>query len=270
MPPRLITAGILAFWLGMTALLLQREVVPMMLAEVAPTFQIDLADEVGSPLVGWILVADGNQVGSATSKIRALDDRRFEFHSVFHFDDTHFVPGLTTIEAMDRVTEKGKLLALSMKVVIHRMPFEIEGQVVDQKLKPSISMNGAPFKQLDLGEIDMATQANVVSSLKLVNRLRGLRMGQTWTETPLDLSRGLKNPMALDLFKQFKAPAMIAEVKLAALTWNNKEVDCHLIEYHDANKEIVARVWARKRDGAVLRRQVFVLGKELEMQRVPN
>ena len=64
---------------------------------------------------------------------------------------------------------------------------------------------------------------------------------------------------------------MIALVKADMLVWNHKDVVCHVIEYHDdANKEVVARVWARKRDGLVLQREVSVLGRELKLQRVPH
>lgn len=267
MPSRLITALILAFWLGMTALLLEREVVPMMLAEVAPTFQIDLTDEIGSPLVGWNMLADGKRAGSATSRIVALDDRRFEFRSAFHFDQ--FIPGLKTIESTDRVSEQGKLQAVALKVVFAGVVYEIEGDVAGQKLKPRVLVNSVEFKGL-VGEIDVSAQANMVSSLKMVNRLRGLHDGQTWTETPFDPSQGLQNKLAANLFAQFKTPTMIAVVKSKALHWDRKQVDCHVVEYHDANKEVVARVWVRKRDGLVLQREAAVLGKELVLQRMPS
>lgn len=270
MPSRLITALILAFWLGMTGILLQREVVPMMLAEVAPTFQIDLTDEIGSPLVGWSMLADGKRVGSATSKINALDDRRYEFRSHFQFDDSaKFMPGLKTIETMDRVSEDGKLLALSMMVVLNPYVFEIEGEVVAKKLKPRILWDKKEFPIPDLGEIDMASQGNLVSALKLVSRLRGLHEGQTWSETPFDASRGLKGQFA-DILKPMQVSSLIALVKTDTIEWDRKKVDCHLIEYHDANKDVVARVWARKRDGLVLQREVSILGKELTLQRVPH
>ena len=270
MPSRLITAAILAFWLGMTGLLLQREVVPMMLAEVAPTFQIDLTDEIGSPLVAWTMFSEDKRVGSATSKINALEERRYEFRSTFHFDSSKDFHGFKTIESMDRVSEDGKLQALAMKIVIDPHVIEIEGEVIAQKFKPRVVWNNVEYKGL-VGEIDMSTQTNVVSSLKLVSRLRGLHVGQTWTETPFDPSRGIENKLAVDLFKQFKAPAMIAEVKADMLVWDRKDVVCHVIEYHDdANKEVVARVWARKRDGLVLQREVSVLGRDLKLVRVPH
>jgi hypothetical protein len=269
MPSRLITAGILAFWLGMTGLLLQREVVPLMLAEVAPTFQIDLTDEIGSPLVAWTMYSGSKRVGSATSKINALEERRYEFCSTFRFDDFKDFHGLKTIESTERVFEDGKLQALAMKIVLDPHVIEIEGEVVAQKFKPRILWNNTEYKGL-VGEIDLKAQSNVVSSLKLFSRLRGLHVGQTWTETPFDLSRGIENKFAVDLFKQFKTPSMIALVKADKLVWDRREVDCHVIEYHDANKEVVARVWARKRDGLVLQREVSVLGRDLKLVRVPH
>jgi hypothetical protein len=270
MPPRLITVGILAFWLAMTGLLLHREVVPMMLAEVSPTFQIDLTDEIGSPLVDWSMFSGGKRVGSATSKINALEERRYEFCSTFRFDNSKDFHGLKTIESTERVFEDGKLQALSMKVVLDLLVIEIDGEVSGQKIKPRILWNNFEYKGL-VGEIDLQGQSNVVSSLKLISRLRGLHVGQTWTETPFDLSSGIENKLAVDLFKQFKAPSMIALVKADVLVWDRKEVVCHVIEYHDdANKDVLARVWARKKDGLVLQREVSVLGRELRLQRVAH
>ena len=41
-----LTAAIIIFWLGMTGWLIQREVVPMMIADAAPALHINLLDEV--------------------------------------------------------------------------------------------------------------------------------------------------------------------------------------------------------------------------------
>ena len=178
MPSRLITAAILAFWLGMTGLLLQREVVPMMLAEVAPTFQIDLTDEIGSPLVGLdhVLRRQTHRVGHLQDQCPRGTSLRIPLHLPFRqLQDFH---GLKTIESMDRVSEDGKLQALSMKIVIDPIVIDIEAEVIGQKLKPRILWNNDRI-QGALGEIDMSAQSNVVSSLKLVSRLRGLHVGQT-------------------------------------------------------------------------------------------
>ncbi|HZZ81653.1 MAG TPA: hypothetical protein VFE62_24335 [Gemmataceae bacterium] len=270
MPSRLISAGIIAFWLTMTGLLLYQEVVPMMLAEIAPTVTIDLTDEIGSPLVGWTMYADGKRIGSATSKINALEGRAYEFHSAFHFDDDRYLPGLRAIETKDRVAEDNKLLGMEMKVVFERNNIDIKGDVVDKILKPRLYLNDKEFKDFKLGEIDMTSQPNVVSSLKLVSRLRGLHEGQTWTETTFDPSSGIKDQFAADLFKQVRTPSLIAQVKSTTLTWDKKEVGCFLVEYYDAHKDVVARVWVRKRDGLVIQREVAVLGKELTLRRIPN
>jgi hypothetical protein len=237
----------------------------------APTVQIDLTDEIGSPLVGWVMLSDGKRVGSATSRIKALEGRVFEFHSTFHFDEV-VVAQLKTIETMDRVGEDGKMQAMAMKVVLHPNVYELEGTVVDEKMALRVFFNTheVNIKSLGLDEIDMSGQGKAVSSLKLVSRLRGLHEGQTWSEDTFDPSRGLKDKIAVEVFKSVRIPSLLAQVKLDTLTWDKKEVACHLIEYHDSNKNQVARVWVRKRDGLVLQREVSVLGRELTLQRVPH
>ena len=267
MPSRLMTGAILAFWLGMTALLIQREVVPMMVADASPTYQLDLTDEIGAPLIGWRIKNDGKRAGSATSRIVAKEDRGYEFHSTFHFDKA--LSGLKQIESVDRINEDGKLQALSIKITHEHGLFEIRGEVVNQAMEPQF-LDGEGNKLFQWGKIDMAQQGSVINTLSLLSRLRRLDEGQTFKVTGLDPFRGVAHALGGGLIKQMSAPSsLIATVSIGTLTWNKREVSCYKIEYHETGKEVNARTWVRKLDGMVLQQESSHLGFEMTVERIP-
>src|SRR4051794_40370304 len=116
MPSRFATAAIILFWLAMTGWLIEREVVPMMIAEDSPSYQVNLTDEIGSPIVNWTVLRDGKRIGSGTSSIHAHDDRTHEFRSNFNFDGFEVLGfAVRRLESNYRVTGKGRLEALSAK-----------------------------------------------------------------------------------------------------------------------------------------------------------
>jgi hypothetical protein len=269
MPSRLMTGAILAFWLAMTALLIQREVVPMMVADASPTYQLDLTDEIGAPLIGWHIKRDGKRAGSATSRIIAKDDRSYEFQSTFHFDKAFL--DVKQIESVDRINEDGKLQSLSVKFTFESgHDAEIRGEVVNHGMEPRLFINGEESMLLQWGKIDMTQQGSVTNTLSLLSRLRRLDEGQTFKVAGLDAFRGVTLPVGGDLIKQMSAPSsLIATVSLGKLTWNKREVSCYKIEYHEAGKDVTARTWVRKLDGMVLQQESSRLGFEMTVERIP-
>src|ERR1700730_10545815 len=114
MPPRLITGAILVFWLAMTGWLIQREVVPAMLAEASPSFMPNLTAEISAPIITWIILRDGDRIGSAHSRF-AKDGRDFQFRATFNFNDK--METLQHAEIVDRVTDDGRPVALHYRFV---------------------------------------------------------------------------------------------------------------------------------------------------------
>jgi hypothetical protein len=281
MPPRLITGAILAFWLVMTGWLIEREVVPMMVADVSPSFQPDLTDEIGSPVVAWTVLQDGKRLGSANSRVHANDDRTFEFQSSYQFN--HFTMGLVEIQQIEqryKVSEEGKLLTLSAKFVgkspaaallLGKPEFtlDLKGEVVKDEFLPRLFLNNDD-KTPDIGKITFVQKGNFVNPMHLLNRLRGLREGKTWTIALPDLQSGTKNQFIGDLIKQAGGPSvLIAEVTTDSLVWDHKEVACYKIEYHEPGKEVTVRTWVRKTDGLVLQQDTSQFGFDLVLQRLP-
>ena len=281
MPPRLITGAILAFWLVMTGWLIEREVVPMMLADVSPSFQPDLTDEIGSPVIAWTVLKDGKRLGSANSRVQANDDRSVEFQSSYQFNQ--FTMGLVEIQQIDqryKISEEGKLLTLSAKFVgkspaaallLGKPDFtlDLKGEVVKDELLPRLFLNNEE-KTPDIGKIKFVQKGNFVNPMHLLNRLRGLHEGKTWTIALPDLQSGTNNQFMGDLIKQAGGPSvLIAEVTTDSLVWDHKEVACYKIEYHEPGKEVTVRTWVRKTDGLVLQQDTSQFGFDLVLQRLP-
>jgi hypothetical protein len=281
MPPRLITGAILTFWLVMTGWLIQREVVPMMLADVSPSFQPDLTDEIGSPIVAWTVLQDGKRLGSANSRVQVNDDRSVEFQSSYQFNQ--FTMGLVEIQQIEqryKVSEEGKLLTLSAKFVgkspaaallLGRPGFtlDLKAEVVKDELLPRLFLNNDE-KTPDIGKITFVQKGNFVNPMHLLNRVRGLSEGKTWTINLPDLQAGVENPFMGDLIKKAGGPSMlIAEVTTDTLAWDHKRIACYKIEYHEPGKEVTVRTWVRKADGLVLQQDTSQFGFDLVLQRIP-
>jgi hypothetical protein len=276
MPPKLITAAIIAFWLAMTGLLIQREVVPMMIANASPNFQPDLTDEIGSPLVTWMVFKDNDRIGAGTSRVTANNDGTFELRSNFRFDELAFGPvHLRSMENMYRVDAQGKLLAFSTKASANfgnkpglgapDVAGAIEGEVIDDMIEPRLSFLGIEHK---LDKIHLTQEGSIVNPMHLVNRLRGLRPGMTWKVKRVDALDAVTKQFSA-LAKQQKIPDLIATVKADKMTWDRKEVACNVIEYHEIGKDVSARTWVRRIDGLVLQQEA-TFGFNLKLVRTAN
>ena len=284
MPSRLITAAILAFWLTMTGWLIQREVVPTMLADVAPSFHIDLTEEIEwterndgkrGAFVRWTVDYNGARVGKAKSRVVANEDRSYELHCAFKFDDGKFAIGplnIDKMESMYRIADD-KLLALSADIEANVGKVKIQGDVVagffDARLFGEVVLLGKFDYQFD--KLNLPQHGSVLNPMLPVNRLRvngmgGLYDGKTW-KIPL------LNPFA-DLAEKFVGkgmtiPMVIAIVSVDTLEWDKKDTACFKIEYHEPGKEVTARTWVRKLDGLVLRQESKHHGFEMVLQRIP-
>ena len=270
MPPRLVSGAIVAFWLVMTAWLIEREVVPMMLADASPSYMPNFTDEIGTPTILWFVERDGTRIGSATSRIMAGKGHTFEFHSTFLFNEK--VPLLRQVNSVDRLGEDGKIRG--MKVAFHTDKlgtYELRGDVVDDVLEPVILVNGVETRLFEIGKIDMRSQGSTVNTLTLVNRLRNLYEGQTWVSRRFDPFGNLRGQLiGADLLKSYAVPDLIAKVKIDSLHWHRKEVECFTIEYNEPGKDVIARTWVRRRDGLVLQQELNLFGMSVVIHRAPE
>jgi hypothetical protein len=249
-----------------------------MIADASPAYQIDLTDEIGLPQVFWSVQRNGATIGRATSQIHVNDDRSIEFRSNHQFQAKKLTLGpasIKNVESVFRVNEDGKLLDLSARFDLYPLTFhpdvnfELRGEVANNQLQPRLFQNGEELKILEFNAINLVRGNHVVNPMHLMNRLRGLRAGQSWKIPQLDLLSSVKNKVIADIAKQGMAvPVLIAEVKTGTLRWDGRDVVCHKIEYYEPGKEVTARTWVRKIDGLVLRQEAS-FGFEMITQRLP-
>ncbi len=285
MPHRLVSLGIVLFWLTMTGLLIKSELVPLWTAADPPIAQIDLTDEIASPLVGWEVFKKNERVGSARSSIRKNDDRTYDFHASYTFDK--FNIGMLRVNKMEHVYKVGEggkqLLAVNAKFWFNlggdQQPAfpvndnlaEMQGEVEDQHLEPRFFINGHEDNRFALGKIDMRNQGSIVNAMLPVNRVRGLHEGQSWLIAPFDPFRGVMNKFMPGFLKPAaEVPPLIASVSSDTLFWDKKLVPCLKIEYNEPGKAVTARTWTRKHDGLVLQQEASRDGFDLVLKRVPQ
>jgi hypothetical protein len=290
MPPRLFTGAIIIFWLAMTGWLIEREVMPMMLADASPTYQVDLTDEIGSPLVRWkvwrVTHKKGEDIkehiGDGDSKIQVNEDRSSEFRSTLRFKEDKLALLFVQIRRLENVyciTEDGKMLSSSAKagVVLHGrgMPdqavdVEMTGKITNNILEPQFKIFGQVHQ---LGKVELPRQGSIANPMQPVHRLRGLHQGQIWNIALIDPLQAIQehvNGVAKQALQAARIPSLIAEVKTDTLWWNGKEVDCYKIEYYPPGQEVTARTWVRKKDDLVLQQEAKTVLYELILERLPN
>ena len=281
MPPRLITLGIIVFWLGMTAWLIQREIVPLMIAGASPSYQPDLTDELGSPVLNWTIYRNDKREGSATSRVIPNDDRSFDFSSTYLLNGLAIGPvRFEMIELNYKVADDGKLRAMAMSVTgslpvlagNQTLKGVLKGDVVDDEFEPEAKLFFGKIEEKlpTFEKVKIQQHGHFVNSMHLLNRLRDLREGRTWKISLANLTSEVKGPAGA-LFKNMKGPnELIAVVETGELKWDSKETPCYKIEYREPGKdEVVGRTWVRKLDGLVLQQEGSQMGIDLVFTRKP-
>jgi hypothetical protein len=280
MPSRPLTIAIIVFWLGTTGFMLYREVLRWAWADEPPPITFELADEVGSQLISWKALQNGEEIGRGTSKVgrdrRRGADRAFELRSEFKFDKlTLFnVVEVKKLSSMYRVTPEGALRELETKLTVRPkgnpllqlLPenIEIRGVVEEGLLKPRILFNGVEQEFFKLQPVAVSAHGNVLNPMHLLNRVPGLRAGQRWRIPLID-------PFAPSLPGQSMAiPKLEAEVVTDSLLWNEQNVPCYRIDYNEPGKRVTASTWVRRQDGLVLRQEADYQAMSLVLEREPT
>lgn len=253
MPPRLVTGAIIAFWLAMTGWLIQREVVPMLMADVSSAYEVDLTDQIqlgAAPVeTPWTVYREGKRIGMGKSKVISHgNDNTYEFRSVFHFDE--FRVGIIKVRGMENtyhVTDDSKLIEVTSRIHADLIgTVELSGKVAQRKFHPKLRVNELD-DLIKIDPVDLSRSDKIINPMHLLNRLRGLHTRQTWSIPLLDPLRSVNDAGKMSI------PELIAIVESDTLTWEKKEVVCHKIEYRKRGEdEVMARTWVRKSDGLVL------------------
>jgi hypothetical protein len=289
MPPRIVVAGIVAFWLAVTGFAFYRDVWPRLFASGPPPIAVELADEARQNLPAkWRIERNGKKVGTLTTQMKYLDaDDAFQF--TYRYTDLKLEQADITFSVPDavseiRMTRAGELKQQSMngrvKVSLRGMEIsgtiDIRGVVANGQLTGRAELKSSLLDMAgDLEPIPVPPGGQPLNPLQPVNRLGRVRGGDEWVvheSNPLqdavrELLKKKAGEFGIRLSEEKKKELLVAKVGDAqqTLTWQKQEVPCWVIEYR--REEVVARTWVRVSDGKVLRQETFEKGEALTFER---
>jgi hypothetical protein len=290
MPPRWLSLAIILFWLVVTSFLVWHDLLPQWLPGQPPPYTIELVEEARNdrPAILWAVLEDGVKVARARTRITHPSRSRdvFELRADITPDkrDTPFsVNGILVNELKStyRVNSAGDLLGLSVHIdgkidlsqplfayllrllggavgkVETGLVLNIEGTVENGWMTPHLQgkLHGLPLasKKLarDLPTVEVPRGGAVLLPLHPVNRLRGLKPGQTWQMRILD-------PLG-DSLSAYRLPGDEQDARILRARVRPKEeyythgrfreVPCLVIDYEG---EMQATTWVARDNGLVM------------------
>lgn len=292
MPPRWLSVSIVLFWLGTTGWLFYQDVWPLLLPGQAPPFTIDLEDEVQTRQahIHWsVLYNDRPYLRAETWVEPDPADDTFALKATLgplaaapKGRDAEAEPfgGLVRLlrsTSTYRIARNGDLRSLSVEFSVEARAGglvasgdgDLDGEVKDGKflshlwLSSPVLPGGAVEKELD--PVPVSAHGSVLSPLHPVNRIAGLRPGQTWR---LPLVDPIKDALtALAAGRPGEEIVLTAHVlpRTETLTWNGEPAECLVIDYQ--GDDVSARTWVQVGTGLVLRQDSERDGERLALVR---
>lgn len=286
MPPRWLSLAIVVFWLGITGPLLWKEWRRFLAGEQPVPYTIDPVEEYqgDAPPLRWSVHVGPDRPGelafvhNAQSWVRYDDAANtYAFHSVLSASSRADVPplafGLVTIRKMtsvQTVERDGRLRAMSLELICDLPLFSdlvvtLTGTAPGDSLEATVTArvgNGLLFGPHALPPTRLPG-GSALQPLHLVNRIRGLRPGQTWELPMLD---------------PIKTSANITGTQQAALSYidarvlpepqalpGHPDILCHVIEY---DTDIRPKTWVQIGTDYVVRQEVVYEDTRIVIQRV--
>jgi hypothetical protein len=265
------------------------------------------ANKLAARTVSWKVELQGKQIGYAMTTVLRRKDRTFDLMSRIDFaeadeNDTSlkkklklpFKIEVSSVTCSYHVTRAGALRGLTVMVTLKDVggfvplgpkgseyKVGVDGEVEDGQLVPRAvlfepdTVRRGPRDNLVKKELPIKLQpvpvperGTVLNTLQPVNRLTGLRAGQTWSVPRVD---PLEYVMAaFRLGGRPRARYLDAAVATGTLSWDRQEVPCWRIDYSAPGQKVSARTWVRRRDGLVLMQEAHHQGLSLVLRREPR
>jgi hypothetical protein len=284
--------AIVAFWLGATGWLAWRDLWPRWRPGGPPPYHIDLVEEVqrrdpdrDTPLNTrlWTVLQDGNETMQARSWVehRPADDT-FALHLKFNprlsFQSSDagrklLVPDMRFVSSLLRVTREGGLRELEVQVAVKgslgplRVPDNsmllLAGEVRGDHFFPRYRVAQADVTLWEghLSAVEVSYHGSVLVPQHPVNRIRGLRPGQSWrmpVVDPFAATFGLADAVRHVNARVLPEPQ--------TLQWKqNPPKTCLVIEYEGEDEK--AATWVEVGSGLVQRQEAAFGGHRLVLQR---
>jgi hypothetical protein len=288
---------VIVFWLATMTWLVTQKVMPPLLPGEPPNFHTILEAQQREPLVGWSLSLDNRQMGWALTTITPLLDGSTEIRSDVRFDRLP-LKQLTSgwLEALSRLPLASRLIDSSLEKLhldtslqmdarstltidargqLSRLDCVVRLSPVGERIRLSgvvkgthmtLAVQWGDYDDPDCPKRDIPIGGLLGDDFSPRTQLPGLYKGQTWKEPTY-------NPLRFgDPVENLQATVEGTE----PVVWNDQAEDVWLVVYrNDAGFRFGAdslprgRLWVR-RDGTVLKQQVYVFGASLVFERLPQ
>jgi hypothetical protein len=279
MPSRWFCAAIVAFWLFTNGWLLWRELLPSWEPNQPPPMMVDLVDEVhlqGVIKIPWT-VAVYSPVRKKWERAyhagiwvehgpeKDLFDLKLELAALPRTAGGEVDPAMLAIRKMEsatRVTAAGELRELAASGSGTRSgisySFQLKGQVRSGVFSGNYTMRLPPLPPLtrEFPPTRVNYQGTVMLGIHPVQRLRGLRPGQTWQVPTLEF--GLSS-VSVSHVRARVLP------ELEILPWRHRDRTCQVIESEDNEEH--TRTWVEVETGRVLKQETTFMQEHWLMER---
>jgi len=292
-----LSLAIIALWLGTSGWLAWHDLWPRWRPGQPPPYTIDLTAEVHhrhKNIIYWTVEQNDRQVFRAETWVESPAPEVFELKAMLRkpkdpkFEAASVGPlklDNLRMESTYRIRQ-GRLLGIEGKIEgkVEGLPglvelprglgidfvADVNGEVREGQFFSSLrgrsALLGKDFK-LDLQPVPVSDQGSVLLPLHPVNRIQGLRPGQTWripVMNPLLASARAALPVGDgDDGTRYLQAEVLPSPQL--LTWKQREVPCLVIRYR--GDEMTASTWVEEDTGLVLRQEAAQGDESWVMQR---
>lgn len=275
-------ATVVVVWLAAMSWLITTKVLPSFLVGNPPQADQILQAQMESPLVGWRMLWDGNELGWALNRTRTLPNDLTEVDTRVHFDrlPLHQIVPQPLQSLMGGDLDLVAQLALDVHNTLVYDPLNrvcrFETAVAFAPGLELIKLRGRADEgrlHIDVryGQSLHEVETNLPSgmlfgeSMSPQPSLPGLRLGQTWT---------------VKVYSPFANPTNPTELLHAAvegrepMAWNGRIVDAWIVVYRadpgntsGRGGAVRGKLWVRS-DGTVLKQQATLFGSKLSFVRL--
>lgn len=276
MPPRWLALLIVVFWMGSSAWLFWRDLWPNLRPGEPPPYTVDLVEEAqrGKSKVYWTVTHNDLPAFAAETWVEHNpNDDTFTLWEEFHpkaLRQDGPVRGLLQIVAMKsqcRVSREGNLLSLqaafTAKLTRQIADFQGEiqasfaGEVRDGQFRPHYTVtstsplfSGRSLKG-KLAAVDVSRRGAVLLPLHPVNRMVGLRRGQTWRVPEVNLF-ALTTTAFFGEGMHYLQARVLPEPQ--PVRYGTQDVPCLVVEYQ--GEDMTAHTYVEEKTGLVLKQEL--------------
>jgi hypothetical protein len=274
MPSRWATAVIIVFWVGMSAAVVRRDVMPR-LGYGELRYRMVLGDRSVEEPAHWNILWNDRPIGAVTTVVQPAADGSFSVHSRATLSAAVILGGSRADQASSlflfnsefHVSPLGRLRRLQVAISLEGTPLRVDlkGNVYGRELE--LKSTGLPLIQGTV-RVPIDPESLMLDPLGPIDRLPGLRPGQSWVTrsvNPLSAflpTRGLlQSGPSVDSVEHHV-------VGVDTLVWNHRPWACYVIEHRYGN--VVGRTWARVQNGKVLREEAPLGGVMVALELDPT